>query len=307
MRVRNAGPPDWFPLPIYQQTLTKNEWLTEIALRAAVQTADNNRRAGKSSRLNYEGSALDTFRSLFVTRKSGARGNVAEAQANNFWPIREPTAFELFFLAENQRVPGQNEAEAWARRLNEDGKTTIVEFISSGAMEQMAAMGRDFAKEPPAENYLDVLGRRAPVMVDLDHDDQTLELAFKVWLAGARGVLNQKAPHSVGDKETAKWAKFGLLSAFDLLFWSHAADQPYTDAYVASLIWPDTGDEFVDLTERFRKVTRPMVQEVFAWDYVNRFWRQMELENSLDMVVARDKADRANRSAGSRAAPKDAH
>ena len=50
-----------------------------------------------------------------------------------------------------------------------------------------------------------------------------------------------------------------------------------------------------------------MVQEVFAWDYVNRFWRQMELENSLDMVVARDKADRVSRSAGSLAAPKDAH
>src|SRR5258706_1870610 len=145
MKIRNAGPPVWFPFPIYQQTLTKNEWVKEIAWKAAMQAADSNRRAGKSSRLNYEGSALDTFRSLFVTRESRARGNVAEAQANNFWPIREPTAFELFFLAENQRVPGHSEAEAWARRLNEDGKSTIVEFISSGAMEQMAAMGRDLA------------------------------------------------------------------------------------------------------------------------------------------------------------------
>lgn len=57
--------------------------------------------------------------------------------------------------------------------------------------------------------------------------------------------------------------------------------------FIAHTSWPDTGDESVDLTERFRKVTRPMIAEVFDWDFVTRFWRQRELERSVEGVVAR--------------------
>jgi hypothetical protein len=285
MSTRNPAPPDWFPLPIYSQMLTKDDWLTEIALRAGLQTADRNRRDGKPSRLTYDGSSIEVFRSLFVTRESRAKGNIAEARAGNFWPVREPTAFELFFLAENQRTPEQTEAVRWAERLNQDGKGNIAEFIASGAAQNVNAIERDVTKEPPSDIYLDVLGKRTPLLVDLDHDNETLELAFKVWLATARDALNEKAPRPVGDKEMTKWARFGLLPAFDLIFWSRCADCRFTDTYIATLIWPDTGGEFVDLTERFRKVTRPMVEEVFAWDFVQRFWRQMELEKSLELLV----------------------
>jgi hypothetical protein len=41
-----------------------------------------------------------------------------------------------------------------------------------------------------------------------------------------------------------------------------------------------------DLTERFRKVARPSVDEVLGWHFVIRFSRQMELEKSLEVVVA---------------------
>jgi hypothetical protein len=131
-----------------------------------------------------------------------------------------------------------------------------------------------------------VLGRRIPIVVDLDHDDDTLVLAFKVWLAGARQCLEYRAAQPIGRKEFAKWKRFGLLPAFDLLFWRHATAAPLTDTVIANAIWPPNNREFVDITERFRKVTRPMLKDVFNWTFVSRFWSQMELENSLDLLVA---------------------
>jgi hypothetical protein len=285
----NTAPPDWFPLAVYEQNLTKDEWLTEIGLRAGLQTADQNRHEGKTRGLNLEASSEEAFRSIFVTRESHVRVSLAEAQERDFWPIRDPTAFELLFIVENQRTRKHTEAEAWAKKLNQDGKGAIGEFFSSGVRRRLAEMERDIPKEPPVDVYMDVLGKQVLAMIDLDHDDQTLELAFKVWVAGARNVLKQKARHPVGDKEIAKWKKYGLLPAFDLVFWSRATNSRFTDAFIARLIWPDNEEDFVDLTERFRKVTRPMLSEVFDWDFVNRFWRQMELENTLDVIVARDK------------------
>jgi Family of unknown function (DUF6387) len=284
--AKASSPPDWFPLPIYQQDLTREQWLTEVALRAALQTAETNRRNGVTSRLTYDESPQEIFDHLFVSRKSRSLGGVAEPHSKNIWPVREPTAFEAYFVSENQRSAETSEAESWAKRLNEGGKAALVEFISSGARERMGGLARDLAKEPPISTYLDVLGRKAPIMVDLDHDDETLELAFKVWLADARDVLKEKAPKPVGDRELAKWKKFGLLPAFDLIFWSRVTGGQFTEAHMGRLIWPDTGEEYVDLTERFRKVTRPMVDEVFSWNFVNRFWCQIELEKSLDVVVA---------------------
>jgi hypothetical protein len=291
---RKAGLPNWFPLPIYRQRLTKNEWLTEIGLRAGLQTAEKNVREGKLDRFRVEGQPDEVFRSLFVERDR-PRGDLADAQETDYWPIRDPTPFELFFLVENQRIPGHQEAEAWAKKLNQGGKSALAEFLASGAKKRMAEVDRQIEKEPPIDVYMDLLGKRVAVMVDLDHDDHTLELAFKIWLLGARDVLKQKARQPIGEKEFSRWAKYGLLPAFDLLFWSRITNAGFTDAFIARAIWPDNGDDsdFVDLTERFRKVTRRMVAQVFDWDFVARFWRQMELENTLDVVVARDKERKA--------------
>jgi hypothetical protein len=294
---RNAALPDWFPLPIYRQVLTKNEWLTEIGLRAALQTAERNMREGKVKAFRTEGPADETFRAMFVTRETRSGGDLAAAQEASFWPVRHPTPFELFFLAENQRVPEHAEAEAWATKLKQKGKPAIAEFVASGSKKKMGQMDLKTLEKDSAAvaNYMDVIGKQACLMVDLDYDDQTLELGFKVWLAGIRHLLDEKAPQPIGDKDFAKWTRFGLLPAFDLLFWSRVTNTRYTDAFMAKAVWPDTADvaEFVDTSERFRKVTRPMVEEVFHWNFVQRFWRQMELENTLDVIVERDKASKA--------------
>ena len=286
--------PDWFPLAIYTQALTNNEWLEEIALRAGLETADRNRREGKVGGLTVDDPSADVFRALFVTRESRNRkAQLAEARGRNIWPIREPSPFEMLFMAEMDRIsPKHQEAEQWAKRLRTEGAKALREFATSGARIRMSEMERAVdAEDPSHEFYMDILGRRAPVLIDMDQDDQTLEIAFKVWLAGARDVTGEKSQRPIGKKEFEKWQRFGLLPAFDLRFWSHVNGVRYTDARIANAIWPDhdATDDFVDITERFRKVTKPMVEETFAWNYVMRFWQQVQLRNDLDAMFERNK------------------
>jgi hypothetical protein len=277
--------PDWFPLPIYKQQLTKEEWFEEIALRAAVQSVAYNQEAGLVA-----AKPLDrTFREIFVTRACRTSASLAQGAQKHFWPVREPLPFELYFLVENQRLPEHALAEEWAKRLRADPKRSLGEFIISGAKDKVSALERNVDKALPPDEYMDVMGKRVPLIIDLDHDDETLELAFQVWLAGMRAHIGETARQPIGEKEMKKWSKFGLLPAFDLSFWGHITDTRFTDAFIARSIWSDgTEENFVDLTERYRKVTKPMVEAVFHWNFVQRFWRQMELEKSLDLLVASD-------------------
>ncbi len=137
--------------------------------------------------------------------------------------------------------------------------------------------------------------RRVSLLVDLDQDDQTLQLAFKVWLIGARALAEEKARRPIGEKEFARWTNFGLLPGFDLLFWARITGQPYTDVFLAHTLWPDNkahNEDFADITERFRKVTRPMVEEVFGWPYVAKLWAQVNFEAALDRLVAKEKRNK---------------
>lgn len=277
--------PDWFPLPIYGHNLTKDEWLTEIGLRAALQTAEENVAEGAVARTSSN-EPTEVFRSLFVTRASRA-GNLAQAKTHSFWPVREVTPFEAYFIAECTRLPEYAEAEVWAKKLASEPKRHVGQFFTSNMNEALASMSRDVEREPGATAYQDILGRRVPIVVDLDHDDDTLYIAFKVWLAGARRCLENRATQPIGGKEFAKWKQFGLLPAFDLLFWRQATGAPLTDTAIANGIWPPDARESVDITERFRKVTRPMVKDVFNWSFVSRFWRQLEFEKSLDLLLVK--------------------
>jgi hypothetical protein len=285
--------PDWFPLPIYAQKLTRDEWLNEIVARAGIDAAERNQREGKVER-DPSRPPEEVFRSIFVTRKSRSDECVAEAQTGaGFWPVRAPTPFELLFIVENERIPQHADAETWAKKLVRGEKGVIGEFYITKTNKKMKEIGFEPPAQAEIDRHMDVIGKQLPVMVDLDHDDHTLELAFKVWLAGTRDVLKQKASQPIGGKEFAKWTKYGLLQAFDLVHWSRITNAGYTDAFMAKAIWPDNGGDFVDITERYRKVTKPMVAQTFDWDFVQRFWRQVELEKSLDVVVAREKTSQA--------------
>ena len=288
--------PDWYPLPIYTKELRLAVWLTEIVARMAIQIAKNNHDKGLLKD-DPNHSFVEEFLNVVIRGTSRNPDALVESDNAHFWPVRQPTPYETIYLAEIQRDPSYAKAQEWAKQLV-NGPISLHGDFALGPCQEIMAIPFKELSEDRIGRLTDVMHRRIPVLVDLDHDDRTLEQAFKIWLIGARDSIREKARHPIGGKEFTRWMRFGLLPAFDLLFWARITGQSYTDVFLAHTIWPDNKaekDDFADITERFRKVTRPMVEEIFEWPFVAKLWAQVNLEAALDRLVG---ADRRN---GSRA------
>lgn len=286
-RTKKNTLPSWYPLPIYQQTLTPDEWHSEIVMRATLKTVDENRRKGSIVKSPEE--MLETFHALLVTRTSRRGGPLAQAKTEDFFPVVTLPICDLFFMAEHLLRHGDESMQA--AHLHEKA-------LANGGLRQLGEAGGVVRSQcdwpmPKSEQdvtfYMDIMGKRQAISVDLDSDDETLRTAFDVWLAGARSGMGP-APRPIGEKDFTKWKQYHLLAAFDLMFWSGLSGAGLTDVFIAQTLWPDNHDDFADRTERFRKVTRPMVAKVFDWEFVTRFWKQRELERSLDVLAAEMRA-----------------
>ena len=128
-----------------------------------------------------------------------------------------------------------------------------------------------------------------PMIIDFEFDDETLILAFKVWLAGARGALEKEFKYPIGEKNFDVWNKYNVLAAFDLTFWSDLKQIKFTDVFIANTLWPN---EEIDIVERYRKVTKPKMNEIFQnWVFMRRYWKQLEMEKALDKFVSKTKKE----------------
>jgi hypothetical protein len=117
-----------------------------------------------------------------------------------------------------------------------------------------------------------------PLTIDITQDDETLKLAFRVWLAGTRAIVGQ-AKRPIGAKEFSEWKEYRILQVFDLEFWGRLNGLRYSDSLLARILWPDAE---VDAEERLRKVSRKKMLEIFQdWSFVSRFWQQLELSKFL--------------------------
>ncbi len=274
--------PDWFPLETYKRDLNDHQWLDELVWRRTAKTVWEN--TGDREK------ALDTFKNLVLTRSSQ---DVSEKSmllketkhASEVWGIREIPPFYMAYLGcmINESKRGR-ELTHYLTQLRK-GKS-LQELYSSETPEiiecaQKEGIGDwvEWDKEP--FDMQDILPR-FPVVVDLDQDDETLKLAFEIWLSGVRSELG-KAPKPVSKKDFEYWLQYGLLPVFDLSFWADLNDLKYTDALIANSVWPDT---YVDNTERLRKVSKPKVNQILgSWTFIIRFWRQLELSESLELLV----------------------
>ncbi len=287
----------WFPLSIYDKSLTDNEWLMEIVMRFSVyslyENAKNSRKDGEFPNKR----ALDAFISLIIDHKRNGNG-LTKTPSVNFWPVREPTPFESLFIAQEFAGDEYEEARLWAKKLHEDPEAWTGVFHADGVCKKLHKSERviryDKDGNVATPYYNEIIGKCTSVWIDLDHDDETLKLAFSVWLAGIRDHLKSDAKQPIGEKEFTKWTKYKLLGAVDLEIWSQLNKLNYTDAYIAKKLWPDFSHEsdFVDVTERYRKVTKPMVKKVFDWNFIERFWKQIELLKAVASLVEEKKAER---------------
>jgi len=135
-------------------------------------------------------------------------------------------------------------------------------------------------------------GYNVTVMINLSADDEVLKQAFSIWLAEQRAELGP-ARRGFDDRDFRHWHEFGVLPAFDLTLWKRLEKSGYTDASIAKAIWPDGAVDAKDfvVSERFRKVTKPLLLKVFSVVEILRFRSQHELSRSMAARVDRDQSE----------------
>lgn len=290
--------PDWYPLATYAGELSDDEWVAEVWMRLGFKAAYENHAAHKRGRITFANgsTAEDTF--VAMIRRDGERPQFISKDEIDYasaWPVRAMTVFEAAFLTYLDHYKMSPDEKLWSKRLGQDPAKWLGRFFRSDAHKRVLEGEKAYAGNYPdsdldsrGDTHFEVVGPRLPLMVNVNLDDETLKLAFSVWLAGLRaGSKEQKVPFS--DKDTADWKKFGVLQAFDLSMWNRMTNAGYTDAFIAQAIWPD--DEFVDRTDRYRKVTKPKVGRLFTVWEAERLTHQVALAKFLDQIVERKKAN----------------
>lgn len=281
--------PEWFPLETYIRDLNEHQWLEELVLRRSAKTILEN--TGDRQKVT------DIFTSLVLSR---SEENVSEKSAlleeikhvSEMWGVREIPPFYVAYLG--CMLNEANEGRELTEYLTQLRKGKVLGEFYSGETPELIERAQkeginnwvEWGQEP--FQMQDVLPQ-FPVVVDLDQDDETLKLAFEIWLAGVRSKTGE-APKPVSKKDFEHWKKYGLLPVFDLLFWAELNQFKYTDALIANAVWPDT---YVDNAERLRKVSKPKVDQIFDnWMFINRFWRQLELSESLELIMKENRNEK---------------
>lgn len=270
--------PGWFPLPVYSDSLTAPQWHHELTMRLAVHTAHRN--TGDTQK------AISTFHSLIVNSKyrdkNGSNGLLSgNKDLKRAWPVQELSAFDAAYLsALMSRCKEGKKVQLGVRRFNRQERT---HELTINPPPLMAAARRrsfaDFINDRTERIHISEVLHGVPLTIDLTQDDETLKLAFQVWLAGTREIIG-KAKRPIGDKEFVEWREYGILQVFDLDFWGQLNGLRYSDSLLAKVLWPNVE---VDAEERLRKVSRKKSNEIFRdWTFVTRFWRQLELSKFLE-------------------------
>lgn len=308
--AKKNRPPDWFPLSKYGKDYTESGWLEEIFWRTVIKSRyitiqDTKKSIGANQKVLLDPlkkfDPLKEFNSMIIKDKllGSIDAFLDKSTAGKLWPVRDPTPFELLFFSQKFSEKDYKKAKLWATRLHKEPRKWIGSFYQDGIREELKCYQRDGAHidnincDPDKNYYNNIVGKCVLVRIDLNYDDKTIRDALDIWLAGIRGTLNEKAKIPVGEKDFTKWKQYKLLEAFDLVFWSQVNSIGYTDAFIARTLWPDFSnmDDFVDVTERYRKVTKPMIKGVFNWNYVERFISQIELSNAFESFIAKIKAE----------------
>jgi hypothetical protein len=291
-RSRDALP-EWYPLPVYGDSLTAAQWHHEITLRLAILTALRNTDDRKKAVEAFVGQVVKSK----YKKQTGSNGLLAgKRNLNRAWPIQELSAFDLAYMAAimSSHKTG-NRILRGIRFFNRQRRSHELLLKAPPLLDAARCNSSAVYSNYRSERVeVSEMVHGVPLTIDITQDDETLKLAFGIWLAGARQILGgAKAP--IGDKDFRAWKEYGLLQIFDLDFWGQLRGVRYSDALIAELLWPDA--EF-DSTERIRKVSRKKVYEIFHdWKFVLRFWRQLELSKYLESIRPGSARARSNAAA----------
>jgi hypothetical protein len=262
----NNSKPDWFPLSVHlEKPATFEHWARCIVLRLGIANApqDNGWNATRYRSVVIADNGTDW--------KTDAR--------EKYMGVKCLTAFDAFALADAFDVPANTAIRTLAERQSKGDYDFSVE-----ACELKSSWGA-----PDSERFNAAFEYRLPVMVNIALDDATLKEHFQIWLAVMRAQVNQEAGptrlHKIDQDFLEKCHALRVLAAFDLLTWRDLTGATYTDAAIASWLWPDSGPlsdgTYVDRAERLRKVTKPLTKDFMTWPTVERIEQRQAEVNLL--------------------------
>jgi hypothetical protein len=106
------------------------------------------------------------------------------------------------------------------------------------------------------------------VYVDLYASDEQLLADFQNWLNAKRDLLKMRVPKkNISDIEMKEWHRYRALALIDLDIFCVLTRTTISNATIGSLLFPDEYD--VDLSERMRKVVRPMASRLMRSDLLS--------------------------------------
>lgn len=276
--------PDWFDLEKYQIPASADDWGACIELRSRFMEA--------KERLSTEQQI--TFFELFAGR-TFEKVVLSEKHTNPF-PVKTMNAADLAVISASWSVD-----RGW-----QDLYQKVCSVVGQpGHFELLDEIVEIYKKEESLKK--DAIGKvgwlapefchGVPITVDLDSDDETLKLAFSVWLAGVRDEQNNRFKRSFNDEDFQKWHKFRILAAFDLYQWAEIHGLRFTNTQIANALFPPesvTVDERdIDMGERLRKVVKPLMEQVITTCTVRLITATVRLENFLEQIVAEEREKRA--------------
>lgn len=277
MVKENSAKPDWFPLPVHlEKPASLEHWARCIALRLAIANAHN----------TIEWKATH-YRSVVIADKGMEWTTDARRKLLG---VKCLTPFEAFSLADAFNVPANAAIRALADKQSR-GEYDVTEE----AQDLKFSLGEiDSKRFDAAFEY------RLPVMVNIALDDATLKEHFQIWLGMMRHQISEEAGplrlHRIDDDFLERCHAMRVLAAFDLITWRELSGVTYSDALIASWLWPDSGPlsdgTFVERGERLRKVTKPLMESVMRWPTVERIEQRQAQAHFTKQALRATEAER---------------
>lgn len=277
--MARAEIPKWFNLETYQTPLSHDQWGVSIDMRAMY--------LGVKPLLSKE-EQVELFR-VFAGRLP--EDFEVEHHTDPF-PVRPMNAADLAVISASwSNDPGwQMLFQKVCSVVGKDAPPTFLDEVV------------EIFKEAPSvkKQALENVGWLAPefchgvpITIDLNSDDETLKLAFSVWLAGVRSDMNERFKKPISEDDFQKWHKYRILAAFDLYQLADIIGVRFTNSQIANALFPPASvpveDRDVDMGERVRKVTKPLMDQIINMETVRLIRATTRLEKYLGKIVEEEK------------------
>ncbi|MEA9996298.1 DUF6387 family protein [Pseudomonas sp. 10B1] len=275
--MARAEIPDWFDLQAYQPPLSHDQWGVSISMRADY--------------LNAKPMFYDTAEQEELFRYFGGRMpeefGLADRHTDPF-PVRTMIAADLAVISASW-----SEDQSW-QALFQKVCSVVGKAAPSSLLKEVVAIYENASSlNSEAVEKVGWLAPEfchgVPITVDLDNDDETLKLAFSVWLAGVRSGTTERFKKPISEDDFQKWHKFRILAAFDLYQWAEIKGIRFTNNQIANALFPPASvsieDRDIDMGERVRKVVKPLMEQSITAETVRLIRATTRLEKFLGQAV----------------------